>query len=86
MAISSVSLVGWAAGFCTTVAYLPQVIRTWRTRSTADISLGMFSVMMLGVVFWLAYGIALGDWPIISANSVTLILTGTILFLKLRHG
>lgn len=86
MEISWVSLVGSAAGVCTTVAYLPQVIRTWRTRSTADISLGMFSVMVLGVIFWLIYGIALNDWPIIGANSVTLVLTGTILVLKLRHG
>jgi MtN3 and saliva related transmembrane protein len=86
MEISLVSVIGWAAGVCTTVAYLPQLIRTWRTRSTADISLGMFSVMVLGVIFWLVYGIAIDSWPIIGANSVTLVLTGTILFLKLRHG
>jgi MtN3 and saliva related transmembrane protein len=86
MAISLVSLIGSAAGVCTTVAYMPQVIRTWRTRSTTDISLGMFSVMVLGVILWLVYGIALNDWPIIGANTVTLVLTGTILFLKLRHG
>ena len=86
MALSLVSLIGSAAGVCTTVAYLPQVIRTWRTRSTADISLGMFCVMVFGVILWLIYGIATDDWPIIGANSFTLVLTVTILFLKLRYG
>ena len=86
MEISSISLLGFAAAFCTTVAYLPQVIRTWRTRSTADISLGMFSVMTVGVALWLVYGIAIVSWPIIAANAVTLFLAATILILKLRHG
>ena len=86
MDLSLVSLVGFAAAFCTTAAYLPQAIRTWRTRSTADISLGMFSLMTAGVVLWLIYGIAIHSLPIIAANSVTLILASTILILKLRHG
>ena len=78
--------IGLAAGFCTTVAYLPQVLRTWRTRSTEDLSLGMFSVMVLGLSGWLVYGILLGDIPLIVSNAVTLVLAGTILFFKLRHG
>ena len=86
MANSLISFVGFAAAFCTTAAYLPQVIRTWRTRSTADISLTMFSIMTLGVVLWLVYGIAIVSWPIIAANTVTLFLASTILILKLRHG
>jgi MtN3 and saliva related transmembrane protein len=73
-------------GFCTTIAYLPQVLRIWRTRSTKDISLGMFSVMVLGLFCWLLYGILLGDIPLILSNAVTLVLAGTILFFKLRHG
>jgi MtN3 and saliva related transmembrane protein len=86
MEISLISFIGFAAAFCTTTAYLPQVIRTWRTRSTADISLGMFSVMTLGVALWIVYGIAIGSLPIIAANAVTLFLAATILILKLRHG
>ena len=86
MEISLISFIGFAAAFCTTAAYLPQVIRIWRTRSTADISLSMFSAMTFGVVLWLVYGIAIDSWPIIACNSVTLGLASTILILKLRHG
>ena len=77
---------GTAAGILTTVAFVPQVWGVWKTRSTRDISLGMYLVFTTGVAFWLAYGLVLGAWPIIVANSVTLALTGTVLALKLRHG
>ena len=79
-------LLGTAAGFMTTMAFVPQVWGVWKTRSTRDISLGMYLVFTTGVAFWLAYGLVLGAWPIIVANSVTLALTGTVLVLKLRHG
>jgi len=79
-------LIGMIAGTLTTIAFVPQVWRVWKTRSTSDISLGMYLVFTAGVGFWLAYGLMLGAWPIIVANSVTLALTGTVLALKLRHG
>lgn len=79
-------LIGMIAGTLTTIAFVPQVWRVWKTRSTKDISLGMYLVFTAGVVFWLAYGLMLGAWPIIIANVVTLALTGTVLGLKLRHG
>ena len=79
-------LLGTVAGFLTTVAFVPQVWGVWKRRSTRDISLGMYLVFTTGVAFWLAYGLVLGAWPIIVANSVTLVLTGTVLALKLRHG
>ena len=79
-------LIGMIAGTLTTIAFVPQVWRVWKTRSTSDISLGMYLVFTTGVVFWLAYGLMLGAWPIIVANAVTLALTGTVLALKLRHG
>jgi MtN3 and saliva related transmembrane protein len=79
-------LIGMIAGTLTTIAFVPQVWRVWKTRSTKDISLGMYLVFTAGVVFWLAYGLMLGAWPIIVANLVTLALTGTVLGLKLRHG
>jgi MtN3 and saliva related transmembrane protein len=84
--MSLVSLMGYVAGTCTTLAFLPQVFRTWRTRSTDDISLGMFSLMVFGIALWLLYGIAVGDWPLILADGVSLILAATILALKLRFG
>ena len=86
MSQSLIAFCGYAAAFCTTAAYVPQVVRIWRTRSTKDISLGMFLVMILGLVFWLVYGISIGSLPVIVANGATLVLTGTILVLKLRHG
>ena len=79
-------MLGSIAGVLTTVAFVPQVWHVWKSRSTRDISLGMYLVFTTGVGFWLLYGVALGAWPIIVANSVTLALTGTVLVLKLRHG
>ena len=79
-------LLGTIAVILTTVAFVPQVWRVWKTRSARDISLGMYLVFTTGVGFWLAYGLVLGAWPIVVANSVTLALAGTVLALKLRHG
>ena len=76
---------GYAAAACTTSAYIPQVLRVWRTRSTTDISLKMFLVLVTGLSLWLTYGIWRGEWPLI-ANSITLMLASTILYFKIRHG
>jgi MtN3 and saliva related transmembrane protein len=81
-----IKLTGMLAAICTTTAYMPQAWRAWRTRSTRDVSLKMYVVMVTGTALWLAYGLALNDWPLIGANSVCLVLTGFILFLKLRYG
>jgi MtN3 and saliva related transmembrane protein len=80
------TLVGLAAAFCTTIAFLPQVIQTWRTRSTKDISLAMFLVFTTGIFLWLVYGVILRDVPLIAANGITFVLSGTILYFKFRHG
>ena len=79
-----VETLGFVAGTCTTAAFLPQVIQVWRTRSAADISLGMYCVFLLGVFLWLAYGIIVSAMSIIVANSVTLCLAGLVLLMKLR--
>ena len=77
---------GYVAATLTTVAFLPQAIKTIRTRDTHSISLGMYVVFNIGIVFWFAYGIALGSWPMIVSNAITFVLSATILALKLRHG
>ncbi len=77
---------GYAAAMCTTSAYIPQVLRVWRTRSTKDISLKMFLVLVTGLSLWLTYGIWRGEWPLIIANGITLMLASTILYFKIRHG
>lgn len=78
--------IGSAAAILTTTAFIPQVWQIWRTRHTADISLGMYSLFTLGVALWLTYGILLVSWPIIIANAVTLLLAGAVLVMKLRFG
>ncbi len=80
------TLLGIAAGSLTTLAFIPQVVKAWRTRSTRDISLGMFLLFSTGLVLWLIYGAWIGSWPIIIANTVTLALALVIIVLKLRHG
>jgi MtN3 and saliva related transmembrane protein len=82
----AIKLLGFAAATCTTLAYAPQFVKVWRTRSTDDISLGMFLVMVLGLALWLLYGLLSGDGPLIASNAVTLVLAGAILFMKLKYG
>lgn len=84
--VSWLTWVGLLAAFCSTTAFLPQVVKTWRTRSTKDISLVMFTVLIVGILLWLTYGIIIRDIPLIVANAVTLVFAGTILFFKLKHG
>jgi MtN3 and saliva related transmembrane protein len=77
---------GYAAALCTTSAYVPQVLRVWRTRSTKDISLKMFFVLVTGLALWLVYGFWRGEVPLIIANGITLVLASIILYFKIRHG
>lgn len=84
--LPSTDLIGHVAGFLTTIAFLPQAVKTWRTRSARDISLAMFLCLCAGIVLWLVYGIMLGAWPVIVANAVTLAIASVILVFKLRYG
>ena len=85
MILTWVDIIGLAAATCTTVAFLPQVIKVWKTKSATDISLAMFLVLTTGVVLWLIYGIIIVDISIIAANTVTLFLSGSILYFKLTY-
>jgi MtN3 and saliva related transmembrane protein len=82
--MNTIQLLGLAAGSLTTAAFFPQVIKTWKSRSAKDLSLGMFLLFSLGVLLWLVYGFFVGDIPVIAANLLTLLLASTILFFKLR--
>jgi MtN3 and saliva related transmembrane protein len=73
---------GTAAAVLTTGSFLPQAVLTLRTRNVSGISLGMYLMFTLGVALWLAYGLALGQWPVIAANAVTLVLASLILLTK----
>ena len=78
--------IGSAAAILTTTAFIPQAWKIWHTRHTVDISLVMYALFTLGVALWLTYGILLMSWPIIIANSITLVLAGTVLLMKLKFG
>lgn len=79
-------LIGLSAGFLTTIAFVPQVARIWKTKSAKDVSLPTFIAFTIGVGLWLAYGIAKQEPPLIVWNAVTLVLAGAILAMKMKFG
>lgn len=81
-----VDWIGLLAGTLTTIAFVPQVVKIWLTKSADDVSYLMFGIFSVGIVLWLAYGIALGAMPIIVANIVTLVLSLMVIALKVRFG
>jgi MtN3 and saliva related transmembrane protein len=86
MLLSSVAVedLGFVAAFCTTAAFVPQLVRVLRLRSAREISLPTFLLFSVGVFLWLLYGIYTGSKPVIASNVVTLVLSVSILALKLR--
>jgi MtN3 and saliva related transmembrane protein len=78
------STIGFFAAILTTGAFVPQVLKVWRARSAADISLGMYTLFTLGVALWLVYGVLIQSWPVIVANFITLLLAGAVLVMKIR--
>jgi MtN3 and saliva related transmembrane protein len=85
MTADLISGMGLLAAFCTTISFLPQAIKTIRTRDTSGISLSMYFLFTAGTFFWLIYGIFTVNVPIIIANAVTLLFAGTILLYKFRN-
>lgn len=82
--MTTTNFLGYAAGSLTTLAFVPQVVRTLRTRSAKDLSWGMLLIFILGVILWLAYGLVLDSWPIILCNSLTLGLNLVIVAVKFQ--
>jgi MtN3 and saliva related transmembrane protein len=81
-----IETIGYIAACCTTLCWLPQAIRTIRTKDTKAISLLTQGVFAVGIALWLVYGIALDSWPVILSNIVTLPLVLIVVAMKLRHG
>lgn len=79
------NLVGYGAAVLTTVAFVPQALKSWQTRDLSGVSLPMYSLFTAGVAMWFVYGVMLGSWPIIIANAITIILASVVLTLKLMH-
>ena len=74
---------GYCAATLTTASFVPQAWLTFRSRDVSGISLGMYSLFTLGIALWLGYGLMLGAWPIVIANTITFLLAATILVMKL---
>lgn len=81
--MKGIDYLGLFAGMLTTISFLPQVIKTWKTKSARDLSLEMFVIFCTGVMLWLIYGISVGNVPIIVSNLLTALLAGSILYFKL---
>jgi MtN3 and saliva related transmembrane protein len=76
---------GLVAGVLTTIAYLPQLIKTWQSKSADDLSWSMLIILCVGIILWLVYGFSVHDIPIVAANIVTFVLASIILVLKIRY-
>lgn len=79
-------LIGVLAGILTTIAFVPQVLHVYKTRSAKDISFGMYAIFVSGVLLWLVYGWMIMALPVIIANAVTLVLAVAILVGKIKFG
>ncbi|SHJ48221.1 MtN3 and saliva related transmembrane protein [Arenibacter nanhaiticus] len=80
-----IEIIGLVAAVCTTSAFVPQVLKTWRDKSTKDISLPMYCIFLCGTLLWLYYGLFHDSFPIVIANAVTSMLVCVMLFLKLKY-
>ena len=80
-----IETIGYSAGILTTLAFVPQVVKSWRSKSVGDLSFATLTAFTIGVFLWLVYGIALRSTPVIVANATTLVLSGLLVGLKCRH-
>ncbi len=85
MQISGVAILGYVAGLITAFTFLPQVIKTWKTKSAKDVSLAMFLIALTNQILWLSYGILKNDSVIIITNAVMLVMTCVMISLKLKY-
>ena len=81
-----VNIIGFTAGTLTTIAFVPQVIKIWKTKSAKDISLGMFVILCTGISLWVVYGILVKSLPVVVANAMSLAFALSILVLKVKRG
>lgn len=81
-----ITTIGLLAATCTTLAFVPQVWQTIKTKDTRGLSRPMYILFTSGIGLWLLYGLLVHDLPLIAANSVTLLLAGIVLYLKSKHG
>jgi len=83
--MDTITIIGLIAAAFTTIALFPQLLKVWKTKSTKDISTGMFALYCGGVFLWFVYGVYLNDLPIMIANSLAFIQALIILMLKAKY-
>ncbi|TMI70541.1 MAG: hypothetical protein E6H09_16495 [Bacteroidetes bacterium] len=77
--------IGIAAGVCTSISMLPQLVKIIKTKKADDISYGMVVVLLVGVAAWIWYGVLRSDYPIIVTNSFSLLVNMLVLVFSLRY-
>jgi MtN3 and saliva related transmembrane protein len=82
---ASIDMVGALAAILTTAAFIPQAIKTIRTRDTSGLSLSMYVLLLAGVTLWMVYGIILGSWPLILSNAIVLVPQSLVMAILLRQ-
>jgi len=83
--MDTITIIGLIAAAFTTISLFPQLIKVWKTKSTKDISTGMFSLFCGGVFLWFVYGVYVNDLPIMIANSLAFIQALIILIFKAKY-
>jgi MtN3 and saliva related transmembrane protein len=80
-----IAIIGYLAAIGTTASFLPQAVKTIRTKNTSGISLYMYALFTTGTLFWLMYGILIGSLPVTIANAITAIFATIILVYKIKY-
>ncbi|MBL7725894.1 MAG: SemiSWEET transporter [Chitinophagaceae bacterium] len=83
--MTAADMLGYAAGALTAFTFLPQVLKTWKEKSAKDVSLYMFIIAFVNEIMWLVYGVMINNWVIILTNAVMLIMSGIMIWLKMRY-
>lgn len=85
MGMDAVTILGLVGGALTTSSFLPQVIKSWKTKSTGDVSMWMFLLLTVGILIWMVYGFMIGSLPVVVANAGSLILSVTMIIFKIIY-
>jgi len=80
-----IDVMGYIAGILVVISLLPQVIKSWKTRLTRDISLWRYIIYCIGLILWITYAIIISNGPVAVMNSIGLLLALSILYLKIKH-
>ncbi len=81
-----IDILGYVAGILVVISLLPQVVKSWKTKSTRDISLSRYIIYVIGLILWVAYAVIIQNGPVAVMNGVGLVLAVSILYLKIKHG